>query len=281
MSLVTPWPADDALTDDALAGEIRVLQREKGHRYSLDDTLTAWTAADARPNAACALDLGCGIGSVLLMLTHALPQARLQGLEAQSQSFELAHKNVARNGLHARVSVALGDIRDSALLDRLVAQNGGRFELVTGTPPYLPKEHGTLPPDSQKAHARFELRGGVEAYVAAAAQVLAPGGAFVVCAGARGDERVLAAAKAHGLHIQERLAAVPSPIKGVLFTVWTLGAEPRPYRERPPFVARDASGARTDQALALRAFFGLPNPTDEPSSPQLRKRGHAARTSTR
>jgi len=278
MSPQTSWPADDALTDDALAGEIRVLQREKGHRYSLDDTLTAWTAAQARPDAVRALDLGCGIGSVLLMLAHALPEARLFGLEAQTQSFSLAEANIERNRLGSRVSAALGDLRDGSRLDELVAQNGQPFELVTGTPPYLPKEHGTLPPDAQKAHARFELRGGVEAYVAAAARVLAPGGTFVVCAGARGDERVLSAARAHGLHVHERLAAIPSPSKGVLFTVWTLGrAAPYACVERPAFLARDHAGARTEQALELRRFFGLPNPVAEPSSPQLRPRGRGLR----
>jgi tRNA1Val (adenine37-N6)-methyltransferase len=176
---------DDELTDDALAGELRVFQRKHGHRYSLDDTLTAWTAAVAQPSAGCALDLGCGIGSVLLMLAHALPSARLFGLEAQAQSFDLVCKNVARNDLGGRVRPAHGDMRDPAALDALLERNGGQFQLVTGTPPYLPKEHGTLPPDSQKAHARFELRGGVEAYIGAAARVLAPGGTFVVCAGAR------------------------------------------------------------------------------------------------
>jgi tRNA1(Val) A37 N6-methylase TrmN6 len=278
---LTAPATNDELTDDALAGELRVFQRKHGHRYSLDDTLTAWTAAVARPGAARALDLGCGIGSVLLMLAHALPSARLFGLEAQAQSFDLVCKNVARNGLGARVQPAHGDMRDPAALDALVAQNGGRFELVTGTPPYLPKEHGTLPPDSQKAHARFELRGGVEAYIGAAARVLAPGGTFVVCAGARGDERVRGAAREHGLHVHARLAAIPSPLKGVLFSVWTLGTEPADFVEREPFVARDATGARTEQARALRSFFGLPNPVDEPDSPRLRSRSQAARTESR
>jgi len=272
----------DLLTDDALAGEIRVLQRRDGHRYSLDDTLTAQVAAQTRPDAACALDLGCGIGSVLLMLAHALPDVRLFGLEAQAQSFELAQRNIARNRLAPRVSAEHGDLRDAAKLDGLVERNGGRFALVTGTPPYLPKEHGTLPPDSQKAHARFELRGGVEAYVAAAVRVLAPGGLFVVCAGARGDERVLSAAHEHGLRVLTKLPVLPSPQKAVLFSVWTLAANgTQAFRELRPFIARDEAGARSQQAFGLRSFFGLPNPIDEGSSPQLRARGRAPRQGSR
>jgi tRNA1Val (adenine37-N6)-methyltransferase len=276
----------DVVTDDALAGDYRVFQRKGGHRYSLDDTLTAWVAARARPEAPSAVDLGCGIGSVLLMTAYALPHARLYGLEAQAISFELAERNIARNGLDGRVCAELGDMRDPATLDRLLAANGGRFELVTGTPPYLPQEHGTLPPDSQKAHARFELRGGVEAYIDAAARVLAPAGRFVVCAGARADDRVLSAAAAHGLHVLEKLPVIPSPLKGVLFSVWTLSTSAAfplkpPLVEGSPFMARDQAGARTQAALELRSFFGLPNPVDEANSPRVRARGRAPREGSR
>jgi hypothetical protein len=81
--------------------------------------------------------------------------------------------------------------------------------------------------------------------------------------------------------VNARLAAIPSPLKGVLFSVWTLSTEPSSFMEREPFVARDAAGARTEQARALRSYFGLPNPVDEPDSPRLRARGQAARTESR
>ena len=52
------------LTHDAIAGDFRITQRKRGHRYSIDDVLTAQIEASARPNAARCLDLGSGIGSV-------------------------------------------------------------------------------------------------------------------------------------------------------------------------------------------------------------------------
>jgi len=49
---VTDGPlADDPLTDDALTGAYRVWQRKRGHRYSIDDVLTAHEACVARPDA--------------------------------------------------------------------------------------------------------------------------------------------------------------------------------------------------------------------------------------
>lgn len=273
--------APDELTDDALAGPYRVLQRRRGHRYSLDDTVTAWVAAQARPQAQTVLDLGSGLGSVLLMLAYTLPRARLWGIEAQPESFALLARNCERNGLlgpDGRAQIELGDFRVSGCVERVRGAAGpAGVELVTGTPPYQPPGSGTLSPDPQRAHARVELRGGVEAYLEAAARALAPAGALVVCADARTPQRVPNAAPACGLAAIARLDVVPAAGKAALFSVFTLvgaahaGAGGACVRA-PDFVARDAAGRRTAEALALRRFFGLPAPEHEAASPRLRAR---------
>jgi tRNA1(Val) A37 N6-methylase TrmN6 len=43
------------------------------------------------------------------------------------------------------------------------------FDLITGSPPYLPAEASLISPVSQRAHCRVELRGSVYDYCAAAA----------------------------------------------------------------------------------------------------------------
>src|SRR5690606_3840307 len=143
-------------------------------------------------------DLGCGIGSVLLMVAHKLPSdAQIAGIEAQAQSFALATRNVERNGEAParRVRPVHGDLRTPALNAAL----GGPFDLVTGTPPYLPPGRGSPSTDAQRTYARLEMRGGVEDYLAAAARVLAPGGRFVVCCDARRPQRALEGGLAAGL----------------------------------------------------------------------------------
>jgi len=258
----------DVLTDDAIAGDWRIWQRRRGHRYSLDDVATAWEATRDRPDARRCLDLGCGIGSVLLMVAWRLPEARLTGVEAQDESVDLARRNVERNGLEARVALVHRDLRDRALTDSLP---DAPFDLVTGTPPYMPVGQGTPSPDPQRAHARMELRGGVEEYVAAAARLLAPDGTLVVCADARAPQRVLDAAAAAGLATLRRRDVIPrARAKGPLFTLWTLGlAQPPPgdILVAPPLVARDEHGARTDEAHGIRRFFGLPVDEGEAPSP--------------
>ena len=49
------------LTHDAIAGDFRITQRRDGHRYSIDDVLTAHIAANTRPEATRCLELGSGI----------------------------------------------------------------------------------------------------------------------------------------------------------------------------------------------------------------------------
>jgi tRNA1(Val) A37 N6-methylase TrmN6 len=256
----------DPLTDDAVAGHFRLWQRKRGHRYSLDDVVTAWEAARAAPHAKTYLDLGCGIGSVLHMVAWKLEEAQVVGIEAQRISFELATRNVERNGLGHRVRLIHGDLRDEALRSSLK----GPFDLITGTPPYMPRGTATPSTDPQRAHARIEMRGGVEDYLAAGAAWMAEGGRLLVCADARTPERALWAAAEVGLKPLRRRDVIPRAArKGPLFTVWTFGlptGKVVPMHHEPSFVARDSGGARTEQALEVRRFFDLPvNEMEAPS----------------
>ena len=150
-----------------------IAQRKKGHRHSIDDVLTAWYALQTSPKVIRHLDLGTGIGSVgLLTLWGMGPAARLACVEAQEISYRLLQANLEGNGLRDRVDSWQGDLRDLAL--------GQTFPLVTGSPPYFPLGSGVIPLDSQKAHARFELRGDVSHYARAAALHLEPGGWLVL-----------------------------------------------------------------------------------------------------
>jgi tRNA1Val (adenine37-N6)-methyltransferase len=246
-------------TDDPLTGRFDVWQLKGGHRYSLDDVLTAREALRAAPRAERVLDLGCGIGSVLLMEADQLPDARLVGVEAQPISFELAEANVARNEVGARVTLIHGDLRDPAI-QAAARDAGGPFDLISGTPPYMPPGTSTPSPHPQRAHARVELRGGVEDYLAAMAPLLADGGRAVVCCDARHPERALDGGRAVGLRPLRQLDAVPRAGRDPLFSVFTFGGPGSAggLTHAEPFVARDAEGRRTAAYVALRRFFGLP-----------------------
>ena len=248
---VIPGPNEDLCY---LAGDWRILQRRDGHRWSLDDLMTAWVASTqiATPPARI-LDLGCGIGSVLLMLAWRFPDAVVAGIEAQAVSVDLARRSIAWNGVDARCRVHLGDLRDPGMVDAV-----GVVDLVTGTPPYLAVGSAPESQRVQKGPCNFEHRGGIEAYCAAAARVLAPDGCFVACEQAAQDARVRAAARAAGLAVTSTLRVVPRAGKAPLFAVHVMSRRDTDAVVLPPLVVRDRDGARTPAFRQVRDAMGLP-----------------------
>lgn len=241
-----------------LAGDWRILQRTDGHRWSLDDLATAWLAAAlaVAPPPRLHADLGCGIGSVLLLLAWRFPALRSIGVEAQELSVALARRSIAGNGVGDRSSVRRGDLRDPAVLPE-----GPTFDLVTGTPPYLPPGTGRESPRVQCAPCRIEHRGGIEDYCAAAARLLAAEGWFVACAGGTQRDRVQAAATAAGLRVRSSVDVVPRAGKPPLLAVYALqrgDARSGGQEERRCLTVRDGRGAWTPAFRALRRDMGMP-----------------------
>jgi tRNA1Val (adenine37-N6)-methyltransferase len=219
------------------------------------------------PTARTCLELGSGIGSVLLMLAYKLPDARFVAVEAQRNSFQLLTQNIARNQLGDRVRALFGDLRDLAHPEL----SPGGFDLITGTPPYVIPGSATPSTDAQRAFARQEFRGGVEEYLRAGSRCLNAHGRLVVCADARFPERVLDTAAALELRVVRRRDVVPrEDQKQPLFSVFTLcrqAAGDAPAYEHGSWIARDSQGARTQAYHDLRSFFGLAVPSDEAPSP--------------
>ena len=252
-----PGPGEDLCH---LTGDFRILQHVTGHRWTMDDLVTAYHAARAVGGAEprTHVDLGCGIGTVLLILAWRFPAVRSVGIEVQDLSAGLAARSVAWNGVDDRVSVRHADFREA------VAAGGlGPVDLVTGTPPYFPVGTGTESVRPQCGPCRFEYRGGVEDYAATAARLLAPGAPFVVCGPARDRDRdrAIAAAAAAGLHLRAWHPVIPREGKPPLIAVCEMRREDGPTVESPPIVVRDLRGHWTDGWKAVRAEMGLPPPT--------------------
>lgn len=246
-------PADD---EDLgfLTGDWRLFQKQQGHRWSLDDLVTAAVAAPHAQalNAHRMLDLGCGLGSVLLMMAWRFPEADVTGIEAQADRAAMGRRSILWNGVEARCRILDGDLREASVLPA-----EARFPLITGTPPYFPRGTG---PESDKSHAaacRFEVRGGIEVYCEAAARWLTPEGRFVVCTAALEEARVLEAAGAAKLHVIEHVDIVPREGKDVLVMIDVLAREPAPVLQRSVTV-RDPSSQWTPEFQAVRQAMGFP-----------------------
>jgi tRNA1(Val) A37 N6-methylase TrmN6 len=160
-------------TLDAISGHFRLFQLRDGHRFSTDDILTAWYGTTWCPTARTALDLGSGLGTVGMICAWRLPGAKFVTIEAQSDSVALARKSAIYNGLTDRYEIREGDFRVPEIL--CAAE---KFDLITGSPPYFPIGDGVESEHPQKLACRFELRGTIADYCAAAAKHLASGGLF-------------------------------------------------------------------------------------------------------
>lgn len=257
--LAEPWP-DDCLPRDGeelsfLTGDFRILQLQRGHRWSLDDLLTAWWAvAPLDPSAPVRhLDMGCGIGSVLMSVAWALPAARSTGIEAQAVSYGLLQRSLRLNNLTGRVSSHHGDLRETQLDDR--------FALITGTPPYFDVTDGTVSDVAQRGPCRFETRGGIETYCDAASRHLAPGGRFVVCETALELQRVFDAAAAANLAVRAQLDIIPRAGKQPLIRLFEMvhrGEATGAPTTLSTLTVRDEKLCWTADFSAVRARMGMP-----------------------
>jgi tRNA1Val (adenine37-N6)-methyltransferase len=242
----------DERTIDAITGGWTIAQRKKGHRHSTDDLMTGWYAAEIVRDARRILDLGSGIGGVGLIALWRSPNATLVAVEAQEVSFGLLTGNIERNGLGARARAIHGDLRGVRLTEA--------FDLVTGSPPYWDVSEGVVPQDSQKAHARFELRGDVRDYARAARAALEPQGRFVFCFPSVQRARAEAACAGADLAVIRSRDVIPRAGVQPLFTLFACrraedGSEG--HTHEAPHVVRDEHGEPTAMHRAVRAQLGF------------------------
>ena len=234
-----------------LVGPCRIFQRLNGHRHSIDDATTAWYALQKSPTVKRTLDLGAGIGTVGLAVLWGLGEgAHLTCVEAQDVSYKLLVENIRGNELNHRVRAIHGDIRTLDL--------GEQFPLVTGSPPYFPVGTGSLPQDSQKAHARFELRGDVGDYAQAAKRHITKDGLFVFCFPFQQKNRCVKLVTEVGFKLMTIRDVVPMKSKPTLFSLYCASLNYAGATvEEPPLIVAFEDGKYTPEMRDLQATRGF------------------------
>jgi len=139
---------------------LKLLQKEKGYRSSLDPILLAdFISAE---NGDRIIDLGTGNGIIAVLLALRYAKTTVIGIDIQNSLIELARKNVKLNNLQERVEIKNLDIRD---VNKSLASES--FDIVVGNPPYRKHKKGRLNPDPEKALARHELEITLDEYLKA------------------------------------------------------------------------------------------------------------------
>jgi tRNA1Val (adenine37-N6)-methyltransferase len=145
--------------------QLKLLQTEKGYRYSLDPFMLAQFVELKGQERV--IDLGAGNGVIALLLAHEHRELEVTGLEIQGRLAEIAQENVRQNDLTGRVNIIQGDIKE---IRSLVPAES--FQVAVGNPPYRKKDSGRLSPHFEKAVARHEIMISLEDFISACAYLL-------------------------------------------------------------------------------------------------------------
>lgn len=155
---------DDERIDQILGG-LRLIQRERGYRFSVDALLLASFVSLQKGDDV--IELGVGSGIVCLMMAQHPGIGRVVGVEIQERLFEIAVRNISLNSMDGRVKIIRGDVRRPASLC-----GPQTFSVAVFNPPYRRVHSGRVNPDAEKAVARHEISGTVAHFVAAASWAL-------------------------------------------------------------------------------------------------------------
>ncbi|MDI6742538.1 MAG: methyltransferase [Smithella sp.] len=160
---------DEETLDEILNGLVRVYQKKKGYRFSIDSILLAHFVSLKKRSRF--MDIGCGSGVILMILAKRFPDTTCVGLEVQESLAKLARKNVEFNDLGNRIQIVRGDARH---IKNIFQERS--FDSVIFNPPYRKFNSGRVNPLPEKAIARHEITGSLDCFLKASRYLLKPGG---------------------------------------------------------------------------------------------------------
>lgn len=155
--------------DEILGGRLRIIQKKRGYRFSVDAILLAHFAVLREGDDL--IDLGTGGGIIALILAGRVPCGRILGIDIQDDLIAIAKRNVILNGLAGQIDIRRGDIRRPESFCEPQS-----FSVAVFNPPYRRLRSGRMNPDPEKAIARHEIAGSAADFIAAAGHALRPEG---------------------------------------------------------------------------------------------------------
>jgi tRNA1(Val) A37 N6-methylase TrmN6 len=160
----------DEEMQDLLHGEMVILQKKDGYRFSVDPILL--TSFVQLKDGDKVVDLGTGSGIMPLILARReAANVEFVGLEVQKTVADMAERSVAANQMDGSIVIQQGDIRHVRKHFK-----SDQFDVVISNPPYIPAGQGKVNPSDDKAVARHEIKITLSEVVAAARFLVKPRG---------------------------------------------------------------------------------------------------------
>lgn len=151
--------------DELKSLKLKIIQKEKGYRFSIDAVLLADFAAVKRKDRV--MDIGTGCGIVSMIIARRKPCAKIVGLEIQKSLASIAMRNVILNGFEGLVEIVGEDLRN--VREILVKES---FDIVVSNPPFRSPACGAVSPVPEKAFAKHQIEGTIEDLLGAAKYLL-------------------------------------------------------------------------------------------------------------
>jgi len=139
--------------DDLLFGELKLIQKKSGYRYSADALLIAEFALPLVKPGNKVMDIGCGSGVMSLILARRSKAGQILGVEIQKPLAGMAERNVALNRLGAKIKIIETDAKK---LPELFKPRS--FDVVVSNPPFIKTGAGFLSKSRERSIARNELK---------------------------------------------------------------------------------------------------------------------------
>lgn len=242
MNLQDPLKGDDETLDAFYHGRIRVLQKKKGYRFSVDAPLLADFIQTQPEDDILELGTGCGIIPLLLSLK---PFRNLIALEIQASLVDLAQRNVRLNTLEDRITVLNQDLRTFS--------PSRKFDVVFSNPPYYARDKGHLSQIPEKSVAKHELKGDIFAIMRKTTECLKPTGRAFFIFPERRREDFMQAISEPGLQMQRQRSVFPRKGEAANLFLAECAFSSEMSEEMLPLILFAADGKYSSEARAIFA----------------------------
>lgn len=235
--LLKDW---DETLDSFYHGGVRVLQKRKGYRFSVDAPLLADFIRTEPSDEILELGAGSGIISLLLSIK---PFRHITAIEVQEDLAGLARRNVALNGLEDRVRIVEADLRSF--------DPGKTFDVVFSNPPYIRGRGGRLSRSEEKSVAKHEIKCDICDIMRKTRAFLKEDGRAYFIYPEKRRKDLIDAVNAHGLKLKTVRPIQPREGQAAnLFLVECDRVSPK-TRFLPPFILYGKDGKYTLEAEAV------------------------------
>lgn len=231
--------------DKILGGRVSLEQPATGFRVAVDTILVA-AAVPARAGQRI-LDMGCGVGGIMMALAARVAGCQFTGIEIQPFLADLCAANIARNGFGGFMEVRQADAC------QILSSQEAAFDHVALNPPYNDKERHTSSPLAMKRRANTDEAGELADWIEAAARALRDDGVLTLIH--RGDRATEVAALCSRFWGEVRITPVMTkpegPAKRILIRASKQGAGS--IVQQPPFLlyAPEGDAVLRDAAAIL------------------------------